>query len=202
MHISLQNTALSAVIAIGLVATTAGTVQAGTLDAPNVSSPPVFTEISRASTPDWTGPYVGAQIGYGDVNASVGAANGDGIIGGIIAGYDFDMGDWVLGVGLDYDFAEIDVGTATTLENILRVKARGGRKVGSGLIYGTAGYAHASTSSLGSDGGFFVGAGYEQRISDRFSFGAEVLYHEFSSFNGSANAIDATTVHLRGIWRF
>lgn len=178
-----------------------GAALSGTLEQPAQPAPVTYTEVAAAPTGEWTGPYVGAQIGYANVGSSAAGVEGDGVIGGIVAGYDWDLGDWVIGLGLDYDFANIDLGPAT-LENVLRVKARGGRKVGSGLIYGTAGYAHAYTDTLSDDGGFFVGAGYEQPVSDQFSIGAELLYHEFSDFNGSGVDVDATTFELRGLFRF
>ena len=152
--------------------------------------------------PNWTGAYAGVQLGYGDVGTSIPGIDGNGAIGGVIAGYDYDFGTWVAGVGIDYDFANIDLAGAATLENVLRLKARGGFKTGNGLIYATAGYAQASTDTLGDDDGYFAGVGYEHRISSSFGLGGEVLYHEFSDFNGTGIDVNATTLQLRGTFRF
>ncbi|MFP4327206.1 MAG: outer membrane protein [Paracoccaceae bacterium] len=154
------------------------------------------------ASPDWTGGYVGGQLGYGNVDTDTGA-DGDGAIGGLILGYDYDFGGWVLGGGLDYDFADIDVDGATTLENVLRLKLRSGVDLGNGgLLYGTGGFARADTSSLGDDDGWFLGAGYEHRITESFSVGGEALYHEFEDFEGSGIDVDATTLQVRGTFRF
>lgn len=181
---------------------TATTALAGNMTSPEPEPALAYVEPAAAPTADWTGGYIGAQIGYGDVGTSSAGVEGDGVIGGIIAGYDFDFGNWVAGVGLDYDFTDIDLGGAAAVENVLRVKARGGVKLGSGLAYLTAGYANASTDKLGSDGGWLAGVGYEHKLNDRFSLGAEILYHEFSDFNGSGIDVDATTVQVRAAYRF
>lgn len=150
--------------------------------------------------PDWSGFYVGAQVGTAAIDATPGDS-GDDIIGGIVGGYDWDLGRWVAGVGADFDFTQVRVGQ-TDIENISRLKLRGGYKIGNGLLYGTTGYAHADTDIAGDDGGYFVGAGYEHRLSARFGIGAEVLYHEFNNFGVTVSDLDATTVQLRGVFRF
>lgn len=182
-------------------ALTAAPAFAGNMDAP---APAPAVEPMQQAVPmgvDWTGGYVGGQIGYGDVDTNAGVS-GDGGIGGLVAGYDYDFGSYVLGGGLGYDFASIDVGGATTLENVARLKLRGGYKIGNGLAYASAGLARAETDTLGNDNGYFVGVGYEHMVSDNFSVGGEALYHKFDDFNSSGIDVDATTVQLRGTFRF
>ena len=162
---------------------------------------PAAAPFSPAS-PDWTGGYAGLQLGYANVDTNVPGVDGDDFIGGFTAGYDYDFGQWVFGGGLDYDFADINLGGATTLENVWRAKLRGGYKIGNGLAYATGGYANAETSTLGSDDGYFIGAGYEHLIADSFAVGGEVLYHSFDNFNSSNIDVEATTVQLRGTFRF
>jgi hypothetical protein len=177
---------------------------AGSTQAP--APDPILAPATIApSGPDWTGFYLGAQAGYADVEANVPGISGDGVIGGIIAGYDYDFGTFVIGGGLDYDFSDINIATAPpalTLENVFRAKLRGGYKIGDGLLYATGGYAQADTDLLGSEDGYFIGAGYEHLISDQFSIGGELLYHEFDSYGGTAVDVDATTFQLRGAFRF
>ncbi|MCI2395090.1 outer membrane beta-barrel protein [Aliiroseovarius sediminis] len=187
--------------AAAAVALTTTTALAGSMDAP-VEEPVVTYAAVPAATPDWTGGYVGGEIGYVDVGSSPAGLEGDGLLGGLVAGYDFDMGNWVAGVGVDYDWADVDLGGGVSLDSVLRVKARGGYKMGSGLLYATAGYANADTNTLGSSDGWVAGAGYEHQVSSSFNVGIEALYHEFSDFNGSGVDVDATTVQLRGTYRF
>jgi len=177
-----------------LAGSPAATPEEPAIAAPAVPPTPV--------TPDWTGGYVGGQLGFGNIDTDAGA-DGDGAIGGLTMGYDYDFGSWVLGGGLDYDFADIDVGGATTLENVLRLKARAGYDLGNGgLLYGTGGYARAETSSLGEDDGWFLGAGYEQRLTESLAVGGEAVYHQFDDFDSSGIDIEATTLQVRGTFRF
>jgi len=177
---------------------------AGGLTAP-VAEPVVVEPVVMAASvaPNWTGGYLGAQIGYGDIGTSLKGVEGDGAIGGLIAGYDYDLGNWVIGAGLDYDWTGIELEPAAVeVEEVMRVKLRGGYKIGNGLAYLSGGYAKAKTDVLGNDDGYFVGAGYEHRLSDRFSLGGEVLYHKFDDFNDSGIDVDATTIQMRAAFRF
>ncbi|KUJ85333.1 hypothetical protein AVO45_16390 [Ruegeria marisrubri] len=155
------------------------------------------------SSGNWTGFYAGGQIGYADIGTNVSGIDGDGVIGGIILGYDYDLGDWVIGGGFDYDWTDIGLSGAATVEDVWRLKARAGYKVNpQGLFYGVAGYAEASTDTLGSDDGWFIGAGYEQVVAPNVSVAGELLYHEFNNFNSSGVDVDATTFQFRAAYRF
>lgn len=150
---------------------------------------------------NWTGFYVGGQLGaaFGDSDVS---SSDESVIGGITLGYDHDFGRWVLGGALDYDFTDIDIAPGSSLEEIFRVKLRGGPKIGRGLLYGTGGYAYADSDNAGDEDGWFIGGGYEYMVNDQFSVGGEVLYHEFDGFNGTGNDVDVTTVQVRATFRF
>ncbi len=75
-----------------------------------------------AVTGDWTGGYVGGQLGYGNVEC--GGTDGDGAFGGLHAGYQSDMGTFVVGGEVDYDFADIKLdGGAGTIDNIAPTEA-------------------------------------------------------------------------------
>ncbi len=183
-----------------LAATFSAPAIAGTLSAP-VTEAALVMAIPVAQGGEWTGAYGGLQLGYGSLNGS-GGLEGDGAIGGLTFGYDHDFGQYVLGAGVDYDFANIDFGGATTLENVARLKVRAGYDMGDGLLYATAGGAQAQTSSMGSDTGWFGGVGYEHKLTQNISVGGEVLYHQFDDFNGSGTDLDATTAQIRTTFRF
>lgn len=152
-------------------------------------------------TPNWTGFYAGGQLGYANVDAD-GFDDDDSVIGGLIAGYDYDLQNgFVVGVGFDYDFLDADIGNVASVEDGFRAKLRGGYKIGRGLVYATGGYAWADTDNFGDDDGYFIGAGYEHMVTDQVSLGGEVLYHQFDDFNGGPDA-DATTVQARAAFRF
>jgi len=154
------------------------------------------------ASPNWTGFYAGGQLGYANVDTNAAGSDGDGFIGGLTAGYDYDLGDWVIGAGLDYDWADISLGGGDTLESVWRAKLRGGYKIGNGLLYGTGGFAQADVDTLGSEDGYFIGAGYEHAVAENFTVGGEVLYHEFDNFGGGGPDVEATTVQVRGTFRF
>lgn len=197
-----KNRAVSAAAALGAISfLAAAPALAGSLDEPEFVAPPVAPVVVDRGR-DWTGGYVGAQLGYADVDTNVSGVDGDGAIGGLVAGYDYDFGSYVLGAGIDYDFADIGLGGAATLEEVLRLKLRAGVEAGPTLIYATGGWARAYTDNLGSDDGYFVGAGVEYPVTDVISLGAEVLYHAFSDFDGSGVDVDATTVQAKVNYRF
>lgn len=142
---------------------------------------PVLAPIAPAG-PDWTGFYLGVEGGFIDVDTNSPPIGGDGGIIGIIAGYDYDFGNAVLGVGLDYDWTDVTLlpGTpgavgaapatpALKLESVFRAKVRGGVKFGNGLAYLTGGYAVADTNLLGSEDGWYAGAGYDHLVTQSIS---------------------------------
>ncbi len=196
-----------------LSAAAASALIAGTAFAGNIEPAPMEPMIAPApapviTTPNWTGFYAGGQMGYANVDSDfVGDRDGDGFIGGLTAGYDYDMGSWVVGAGFDYDWADIDFGaggpTDSTMEAIWRAKLRAGYKIGNGLLYATGGYANADTNNRGSEDGYFIGAGYEHLVTQNISIGAEVLHHQFDGFNTAPKTdIDATTAQVRATFRF
>lgn len=187
---------------LALTAALASPALAGSLATP-MAEPTVPAPIIVAAPAggDWTGAYGGLQLGYGKAKAT-GGLEGDSVIGGLTFGYDYDFGQFVVGAGLDYDITDIDLGGATTIENVARLKLRAGYDLGQSLVYVSAGGARADTSTLGNDTGWFAGAGYEYRLTESLSLGGEVLYHEFDDFNGSGVDGDATTVQVRALFRF
>tara|TARA_R110002072_G_scaffold302139_1_gene484128 strand:+ start:3219 stop:3818 length:600 start_codon:yes stop_codon:yes gene_type:complete len=152
---------------------------------------------------DWTGFYTGLQLGYADADSATGALDGNDTSYGFHAGYDYDFGQFVLGGELDYDKTNISLGGgAASIDSVARAKIRGGYDLGRTLVYATAGAARADTS-VGNETGPFFGLGVAYQITDRYLIGAEVLEHRFNDVGGVAgNDIDATTLNIRGTFRF
>lgn len=195
---------LSAAAATALVA---GTAFAGNIE-PTPMEPVIAPAPAAISTsPNWTGFYAGGQLGYAniDIGTPVGSVDESGLIGGLVVGYDYDLGDWVIGAGLDYDWTNVSfLGGLVDVDSIWRAKLRGGYKLGDGLLYATAGYAQieASVVGLGSDNedGYFVGGGYEHLVTENVSLGGEILYHDFDVL--SDFSVEAVTVQARATYRF
>ncbi|MEI4262454.1 outer membrane protein [Roseovarius sp. D0-M9] len=193
-----------------LSAAAASALMAGTAFAGNIEPAPAEPVIAPApapvfSSPNWTGFYAGGQLGYANIDTDIAGVDGDGLIGGLTTGYDYDLGNWVVGAGLDYDWTDVGLGNVpeTTVDNVFRAKLRGGYKLGNGLLYATGGYAMAETNNLGDEDGYFVGAGYEHLVTENVSIGGEVLYHEFDGFNTVPDTnVEATTAQVRATFRF
>jgi outer membrane immunogenic protein len=147
---------------------------------------PVFT---------WTGFYVGANAGYGwgNVNAN-GLANVgdlDGFVGGGQVGYNYQMGQFVLGLEADLQGADLSSGDNLGLVNVKTeyfgtVRARVGVAFDRFMPYITGGWAYGNVKSsipaigFSSDrshtGGFAVGGGLEYAVTNNIIAGVEYLY--------------------------
>ncbi|MGX5737125.1 outer membrane protein [Bosea thiooxidans] len=181
---------LASVAALGLVA--AGAASAADLPSrkgPVVAPayiPPVFS---------WTGFYVGANAGYGwgNVNANGFANVGDldGFIGGGQVGYNYQMGQFVLGLEADLQGADLSSGDNLGLINVKTeyfgtVRARLGFAVDRWMPYITGGWAYGNVKTsipalaFSSDkthtGGWAVGGGVEYAITNNIIAGVEYLY--------------------------
>ncbi len=192
--------ALSAVFAATTPAL-AGNLAPAPVDAPVVAPAPV--PVAPIGV-DWTGPYVGAQLGYGFGDAD--GTDFDGVLGGVHAGYNYDLGNWVVGAELDYNFANLELdGSDDTIDQIGRLKAKAGYEIGQALLYGTAGGAYAEADVGGStlsDFGWVAGAGVDYMVSDNIIAGVEYLYHGFDDFDDSGVDVDASTVAAKVSFKF
>lgn len=166
----------------------------------------VIAPVIVTPTPDWTGWYGGVSLGYADVSSG-GVANGSGVIGGVLGGYRYDFGQWVLGAEVDYDWAGFDLNDAGTssLDAIYRFKIQAGADIGQTFLYGTAGIARADTTidnvSINSNG-WVAGVGADYAVTDQWLVGGEILYNEFDDFGNSGIDGDGTTFKLRAAFRF
>lgn len=154
---------------------------------------------------DWTGFYAGAQLGYGRVDTPLFDSEARDLIYGLHAGYNYDLGNFVVGGEIDYDWTQIgDSGSGIDLNNVARLKARAGLDMGQYMPYVTLGAAQAWTGGAVSvdDRGIFGGVGVDYRLSDMLSVGGEILQHQFEDFNDSGADIDATTLSARVSYSF
>lgn len=149
---------------------------------------------------EWGGFYGGLNLGWADVSTSNGLS-GDDVTFGVHLGYDYDFGRFVLGGEIEYDEMDLDLDGAATVDNVARLKLRGGYDLGRTLVYATAGAARADTS-LGHDTGGFAGVGVTYQINESFRLGGEVLEHRFNDVGGSGIDADATTFNIRAQFQF
>jgi outer membrane immunogenic protein len=150
----------------------------------------------------WTGAYIGAHAGYASLAAESTVSDvfahwtqeAAGVMGGIFVGYNWDIGDLVLGLEADAGFGFVEdtatrpgLGPVTFTDHGQHTfRGRAGMPVGPGLLYATGGFALTDVwakSPAGRDKqflwGFVVGAGYETIVHERLSLRAEYLYASF-----------------------
>lgn len=199
------------------LALTAAPALAGGIAEPAPAPAVVPTAPVAAPGMDWTGPYGGIQLEYGDVGFGVdneffdGLLSDDsdgGMLGGIFAGYRYDFGNYVVGAELDHNAADIDVdldGAEGSFDRVTRLGVEAGFDAGRALFYGTAGAANASIDVDGdesSSNGYFYGIGMDYAVTEQITVGAELLQHEFDDFDDSGVDVDATTFGVNAAFRF
>lgn len=171
---------------------------AGSMSPPPADPVPVAPAPIVMPSTDWTGGFGGVQLGYGDLELAPG--EDDGVVYGGQLGYDYDFGNFVLGGEFDFIGTDISIGT-TSVDSLMRLKARLGFDVGNALIYGVAGGARADTA-IGDDTGWVAGIGAEYRVYNNVTVGGEYLYHSFDDFAGSGSDLKGSTIAAKVNYRF
>ncbi|WP_099826526.1 outer membrane protein [Oceaniglobus indicus] len=190
---------------------------AGGLNTPQpdpVIQQPVLAPVMN--TGDWTGGYVGAQLGYGNLNgdglANVGGNNrvfdsdGDGALGGVYGGYLYQQGNFVYGGELSLNAANLDFdNNLGSIDQLHQLKFKAGYGTQRTLVYGTIGAAYAKGDIAGrsaDDFGYEIGAGIDYMVNDRVSIGTEVTYNKFDDFDNTGIDFDTTTIGANVAYRF
>jgi outer membrane immunogenic protein len=196
----MKNYLLSGVAALGLLAAGAATAadlpaRKGPVMAPVYA--PVFT---------WTGFYVGGNAGYGwgNVNAgntfatrTVTIGDTDGFVGGGQIGYNYQMGQFVLGLEADIQGADLKTGSNVFGDSVSTdyygtVRARVGVAFDRILPYVTGGWAYGNVKTtiggVGSTdkthtGGYVLGAGIEYAFTNNLVGGVEYMYVDLGEKN-------------------
>ena len=171
---------------------------------------------------NWTGFYLGAMGGYAQENSDgIGTLSG-GFAGGT-AGYNWQMGNVVLGIEADAAWADVGAnvglfGGLASVDYTIRamgtVRGRIGYAFDQVLVYGTGGYAWSdnrfTATALGvsvSDdrfhSGWTLGAGVEVMFAPKWSVKAEYLYKslEGGTYFGSTvpGGVQVGTINLNSV---
>jgi len=210
--------ATSAVVASALSAVAADLPVRG----PAVAPAPIFV----AST--WTGFYVGGHIGWGNHDGNmtaftpfngfagfpVSGLSSDGVIGGVQAGYNYQMGSIVVGLEGDFSVASLSARSNLSLPGTWWTSSanwfgtlapRVGVTFGDALLYAKGGFAIADFEYTHLQGGniigasstrtgWVIGAGIEYAINRNFSVKAEYNYMDFG--NGRTTITGAPTIFV------
>lgn len=205
--------------AAALLLATAGSAFAA--DLPSVAP---YEAAAPAGYYDWTGFYVGAQVGYAFADSDFGG-DADGFVGGVHAGYNYQINNWVVGVEADVEYSDASASgavvlpapaglTAFGIDNEWNgsVRARLGYAFDRVLVYATGGVAFGgfdvratngliSSSDSATHVGWTVGAGVEYAITQNVTARAEYRYTDLGDKNytfaapvGTVN-FDAADIH-------
>lgn len=162
----------------------------------------------------WAGFYAGltASSNKGDmVYDDGGIYDLDGTTSGLMLGYNYATGPWVIGAELAYAKGRVEeVGnTNFAFESSLDLKGRAGYAISNVLLYGTLGGTFTKWDEGGNgpfDGdGLLLGVGVDYLVSPQFFIGAEYVVRDVTSdWNSLGSTLDANvnTVSLRAGLKF
>ena len=188
------------------------TAIAADLRAPVYKAPPLLTPVPVFS---WTGFYIGGHIGYGwsRFSADGDARTAKGFLGGAQAGFNYQIGQFVLGVEGEYSWANVKVdetlfaGTLTLKNDYFATAAgRLGYALDRLLLFGKVGAAWTRDKWDANDGfggtatatsnrtGWLFGAGLEYAFWENVSVKVEYNYLMFSSVTPSFATAGGLTV--------
>lgn len=206
------------ILAAALMASVATSAFAA--DLPGRKGPPP-APVYYAPPFSWTGFYVGINGGYGfgDFsgfgNTVFGSPNG-GLVGGT-AGYNYQIGQFVIGAEGDLDWADIEKtrtfadgsSSKAQLDSLAHVLARGGVAYDRALFYVAGGYAGGdlkgnfndtvtglSYSNSGWQNGWAIGAGIEYAITNNVSLKGQYLFSQLADKTYFAGTPDVVKTHL------
>lgn len=197
---------------LSLGVTALGAQAAFAADAITSYEPPAAAPYVEAAPLDWNGAYVGGTIGYGfenqtEVRASDAAGqfskrymkDDDGINGGVFGGYNYQMGNVVVGGEADVELTDakgeretFGGGAITSSDQTVQgsLRARAGYSMGPALVYGTGGlaisdaeYKAADASGAGIDDsakfGYTVGGGVDVKATDNVFVRGEYRFTDY-----------------------
>ena len=158
---------------------------------------------------DWTGAYVGANVGYTWANQpEAGGKDRDAAVGGVFAGYNYQMPNNIV-VGGE---GEVAYGGADPLATWTgAVRGRAGYAFDNILVYGTVGglLGQGEMKVGGGDEtrthvGYQVGAGIEAALTTNVTARAEYLYTDTNSrdYNGDKGDLDGNAVKVGVGYKF
>jgi len=155
----------------------------------------------------FSGPYIGAEVGLDNYEAQaedvlaagdeIDGLSGNGVVGGVFAGYDFAMGNAFFGIEGKASLSDAEASYSDGTDSLsIRAKesfgatVRGGVMVnGSTGLYARVGWANTKfkvaangVSDSDSDDGLVLGAGLETRVGSNASLRVEYARSDYNDF--------------------
>lgn len=151
---------------------------------------PYFSAPAPIPAFNWTGPYLGMNLGYEWASATHSDASPNGFTGGIQGGYNWQIGQFVYGFETDLQVSGAD----DTFANwkfynpwFGTLRGRAGYAMNNVLLYATLGMAYgggklqmSGLSDSNSHIGWTAGGGIEVGLTSNWSVKAEYLYVDLS----------------------
>lgn len=132
----------------------------------------------------WTGFYLGGNVGYGWGSAD-NSPDIDGFIGGLQAGYNYQVGSFVIGAETDIQYSNVS-SSVFNLDYYGTIRARAGVAMDQFLVYGTGGFAYgrgsyefAGLTNSQTNTGWTLGVGAEYAITPNWIARLEYSYLDF-----------------------
>ncbi len=219
-----------ALAGLALTTATAASAPVWAADLPQAPAPAYEAVPAVQQSIDWTGLYVGGNLGwaFGNFNNSSGGAGGlgtnaNGVTGGLYTGYNFQVSPNVV-VGAEADFSLTDL--SNTRNNLglsvesksdwnSNIRARVGYAFDRYMVYGAGGLAIADLEVAANGDrdsktalGWTVGAGAEAAVTNNLTTRLEYVYQDFGSqdFNlngtGVSSEFDNSQVRLGVGYKF
>lgn len=195
-----------------------------------MTSGALAADIIGPTTYDWTGPYIGLNAGYGEADVDYkfhddGHYNNepgdkfshtlDGFVGGIQAGYNWQIDSFVLGLEGGFTWLDIEKRSTspffpdsdefiTNIDWVASVTPRVGVAMDNILFYAKGGVAFAEIDARIEDTadfvetektqtGWTVGGGIDFGLTERWTLGIEGNYYDFGSFDAAEENRDLDT---------
>jgi outer membrane immunogenic protein len=189
---------------------------AGAASAADFPHGPYFTAPAPIGAYSWTGPYLGLNLGYQWASTTNNPTRPSGVAGGIQGGYNWQIGQFVLGGEADLQLsAADDVFAPWKFANpwFGTLRGRAGFALNNILVYGTLGLAAGGVraeipglSESKAHIGWAAGAGLEVGLAPNWSARAEYLFIDLAdrsySLTGANNGLESSLFRLGVNYRF
>ena len=155
----------------------------------------------------FSGPYVGAEFGLDNYEVQaediieagdeVDGLSGNGVVGGVFAGYDFAMGNAFVGIEGKASLSDAEASYDDTIDTLnIRAKESFGASVRGGVmvnnntgLYARVGWANTTfkvaingVAASDNDDGLVLGAGLQTRIGSAASLRVEYVRSDYNDF--------------------
>jgi outer membrane immunogenic protein len=183
-------------------------------DLPRSQTP--YYSAPAPNTYNWSGPYIGGNVGYQWGTTTNNTTNPSGLEGGLQAGYNWQSGQFVFGGETDIQISGADDTFAPwKFSNpwFGTLRGRAGVALNNILFYGTLGLAYGSVkgevsglSETKTHVGWTAGGGMEVGLTPNWSAKAEYLYIDLSnraySVTGANNGLESSILRFGVNYRF